>query len=106
MVQGRDDVVGLDSCVILAREVWETSGHVATFTDPLTVDFHRESNPHIVFASGFHRCLGSHLARLEIRVALEELVARLPDFRIREGHDVQFTANPRTPTNGLPLVWG
>ena len=36
VVQGRDDVVGLDSCVILAREVWETSGHVATFTDPLT----------------------------------------------------------------------
>ena len=36
MVQGRVDVVGLDSCVILAREVWETSGHVATFTDPLT----------------------------------------------------------------------
>ena len=36
VVQGREDVVGLDSCVILAREVWETSGHVATFTDPLT----------------------------------------------------------------------
>jgi glycyl-tRNA synthetase len=35
VVQGRDDVVGLDSCVILAREVWETSGHVETFTDPL-----------------------------------------------------------------------
>ena len=36
VVQGRDDVVGLDSCVILAREVWETSGHVEVFTDPLT----------------------------------------------------------------------
>ena len=36
MVQGRDDVVGLDSSVILAREVWEASGHVETFTDPLT----------------------------------------------------------------------
>ena len=36
VVQGRDDVVGLDSCVILAREVWEASGHVATFSDPLT----------------------------------------------------------------------
>jgi len=35
MVQEREDVVGLDSCVILAREVWETSGHVATFVDPL-----------------------------------------------------------------------
>jgi glycyl-tRNA synthetase len=36
MVQGRDDVVGLDSCVILAREVWQASGHVETFSDPLT----------------------------------------------------------------------
>jgi glycyl-tRNA synthetase len=36
MVTGREDVVGLDSCVILAREVWEASGHVETFTDPLT----------------------------------------------------------------------
>ncbi|GGO80675.1 glycine--tRNA ligase [Wenjunlia tyrosinilytica] len=36
MVTSRDDVVGLDSSVILAREVWEASGHVATFTDPLT----------------------------------------------------------------------
>lgn len=36
MVQSRDDVVGLDSCVVLAREVWQASGHVETFTDPLT----------------------------------------------------------------------
>jgi glycyl-tRNA synthetase len=36
MVQERDDIVGLDSSVILAREVWVASGHVATFTDPLT----------------------------------------------------------------------
>jgi glycyl-tRNA synthetase len=36
MVQEREDVVGLDSSVILAREVWEASGHVTNFTDPLT----------------------------------------------------------------------
>ncbi len=36
MVQERDDIVGLDSSVILAREVWETSGHVTQFVDPLT----------------------------------------------------------------------
>jgi glycyl-tRNA synthetase len=35
-VQARDDVVGLDSSVILPRQTWEASGHVATFTDPLT----------------------------------------------------------------------
>jgi glycyl-tRNA synthetase len=36
MVQQRDDVVGLDSCIILAPQVWETSGHVTGFSDPLT----------------------------------------------------------------------
>ncbi|MEV4496437.1 glycine--tRNA ligase [Micromonospora arborensis] len=36
MVQQRDDVVGLDSAVILARKVWEASGHIAEFVDPLT----------------------------------------------------------------------
>ncbi|HEY7488618.1 MAG TPA: glycine--tRNA ligase, partial [Streptosporangiaceae bacterium] len=36
MVQGREDVVGLDSCVILASEVWQASGHVEAFVDPLT----------------------------------------------------------------------
>jgi glycyl-tRNA synthetase len=36
MVQERDDIVGLDSSVILAREVWEASGHVTEFVDPLT----------------------------------------------------------------------
>ena len=36
MVQSREDVVGLDSSVILPRQTWEASGHVETFTDPLT----------------------------------------------------------------------
>ncbi|MEJ5928929.1 glycine--tRNA ligase [Corynebacterium sp. H128] len=39
-VQGRDDVVGLDSSIILPRQVWEASGHVATFTDPLVESLH------------------------------------------------------------------
>jgi glycyl-tRNA synthetase len=40
MVTGRDDVVGLDSAVILATEVWQASGHLETFTDPLTECMH------------------------------------------------------------------
>jgi glycyl-tRNA synthetase len=40
MVTGRDDIVGLDSAVILAPQVWEASGHVATFSDPLTECLH------------------------------------------------------------------
>ena len=40
MVTGREDIVGLDSAVILPPKVWEASGHVATFTDPLTECLH------------------------------------------------------------------
>ena len=53
--------------------------------DPLTVDPERTSLRHVSFASGFHRCLGSHLARLELRIALEELHRRIPDYRITPG---------------------
>ena len=52
------------------------------FPDPTKVDFERPNNRHIAFASGFHRCLGSHLARLELRVALETLHRRIPDYRL------------------------
>jgi len=44
----------------------------------------RKSNRHMSFGVGIHRCLGSHLARLEIRVALEHLLRRLPDYTIDE----------------------
>lgn len=44
----------------------------------------REPNRHISFGSGIHRCLGSHLARLEVRIALEELLTRAPDVRIAD----------------------
>jgi cytochrome P450 len=74
------------------------------FPDPLTVDFGRKPNPHIAFASGFHRCLGSHLARMELRVALEAFHRRIPDYRIKPGVDLEYSGNPRTPLN-LELVW-
>jgi len=51
------------------------------FEDPMKVDFRRRNN-HIAFASGVHRCLGSHLARLEMRLALEEFLAA---SRLRAG---------------------
>jgi cytochrome P450 len=74
------------------------------FPDPLSVDFGRKPNPHIAFASGFHRCLGSHLARMELRVALEAFHRRIPDFRIKPGVELEYSGNPRTPLN-LELVW-
>jgi cytochrome P450 len=50
--------------------------------DALEVDFTRSARSHIDFGLGVHRCLGSHLARMELRVALEALHARIPDYAI------------------------
>jgi len=48
----------------------------------------RTVNNHIAFGAGPHRCLGSHLARLELRCALEEWHARIPHYRLTDGQDI------------------
>ena len=75
-----------------------------TFENPLALDLERRPNPHLSFGSGFHRCLGIQLARMELRVALEQLHRRIPDYALKEGHELAFLGMPRT-VNALPLVW-
>ena len=58
----------------------------ATFGDPFEVRLGREHNPHIVFGGGVHRCLGSHLARRELRTVLREWHRRIPDYWLKPGH--------------------
>jgi cytochrome P450 len=57
----------------------------AEFPDPEQFDIERTPNRHIAFGVGVHRCVGSNLARMEIRVALEEILKRIPDYRMRDG---------------------
>ena len=76
----------------------------AEFADAETVDFHRESNRHLSFGGGVHRCLGSHLARLELRVALEELHRRLPDYALPPDTQLIYADGLRTVEH-LPLVF-
>ena len=64
----------------------------------------REANRHLAFGGGPHRCLGSHLARLELRVALEEFHKRIPDYSIKEGAEIHFSPGIRQADN-LPLVF-
>jgi cytochrome P450 len=88
------------------QTIWASANvDPAAFDDPLTVDFDRPANRHIGFASGFHRCLGSHLARMEMVVALEEWHRRIPDYRIRsEDELLYFNYNVRTVAH-LPLLF-
>ncbi|TML18461.1 MAG: cytochrome P450, partial [Actinobacteria bacterium] len=59
----------------------------SVYDDPLEVRFDRENNPHIAFGAGVHRCLGSHLARRELRITLKEWHRRIPDYRLKPGHE-------------------
>jgi cytochrome P450 family 142 subfamily A polypeptide 1 len=52
------------------------------FDDPHRFDVTRNPNPHVAFGFGTHFCLGASLARLEVRVMFEELLARLTDFEL------------------------
>ena len=76
----------------------------AEFPDPELVDFTRNPNRHRAFGGGPHRCLGSHLARMELRVALREFHRRIPDYEIKPGTQLVYTAALRS-VEALPLVF-
>ena len=68
----------------------------AEFPDAHEVRFDREVNRHIAFGGGIHRCLGSHLARLELRVALREWHKRIPEYEIEPDHELVYTTGIRS----------
>jgi cytochrome P450 len=66
------------------------------FADPELFDIHRRVDRHVSFGFGIHLCLGAALARLEMRIAFEELLARLPDFELaEEGIERAYSSNVR-----------
>jgi cytochrome P450 len=74
-------------------------------SDPFDVRFDRDANPHIAFGGGVHRCLGSHLARRELRVTLREWHRRIPDYWIKPGHEeLQYPPGLRH-VRDLTLAW-
>ncbi len=52
--------------------------------NPEVFDVRRDTSEHVAFGIGPHYCIGASLARLEVRVALEEMLARIPDFVVEE----------------------
>jgi cytochrome P450 len=77
----------------------------AEFEDGFDVRFDREVNPHIAFGGGVHRCLGSHLARRELRIALAEWHKRIPDFGLKEGHEELEIPPGLRHVKDLTLSW-
>jgi len=75
------------------------------FDDPESVRFDRDANRHLTFGAGIHRCLGSHLARAEIRIVAEEWHARVPQYQIAESRRPVWTQGPARSLDSLPLRW-
>jgi cytochrome P450 len=76
------------------------------FADPMTVDFDRpDAARHAAFGSGPHRCPGSNLARLELRLLLEEWLSRIPDFEVDPSGEVIAYPGTSTGLSHLPLMW-
>jgi cytochrome P450 len=69
------------------------------------IDLSVQSSKHVAFGAGPHRCVGSHLARLELRVALEEWHRVIPDYRIADGTVLRHFAGTAVRLEQLPLVW-
>jgi cytochrome P450 len=75
------------------------------YSDPFLVRFDRDSNPHVAFGGGIHRCLGSHLARRELRVTLREWHKRIPEYRIKAGHEKLEYPRGLRHVKDLTLTW-
>lgn len=77
------------------------------FVEAETFNVKRNPNPHIAFGIGAHFCMGANLARIQIGILFEELLARLPDIHVRPGFEVRY--EPSTFVSGfleLPVEFG
>ncbi len=75
------------------------------FADPEKVMIDRAENPHIAFGVGIHRCAGSNLARMEMRVSLQEWLARVPEFRLEDPAAVTWAGGQVRGPRSLPVVF-
>jgi cytochrome P450 len=73
------------------------------FPDPDDVVIDRAENRHAAFGLGIHRCVGSNLARMELRVAIEEWLARFPDFELADPTAVTWAAGQVRGPRTLPI---
>jgi cytochrome P450 len=75
------------------------------FPDPMRFDVDRENKSHMTFNSGPHRCVGSHLARLEMRVFYEEWFARMPTVHLDPAELPTYRPGLNLTICNLPLIW-
>ncbi len=93
----------------MKKDDWILLGFPAANRDPDVFDdadqfvIDRAVNRHLAFGLGIHRCAGSNLARLELRVAIEEFIKRYPKFELAEAESVTWAQGQVRGPRNLPL---
>ena len=77
----------------------------AAFDRASEVVLDRAVNRHVAFGSGIHRCAGSNLARMELQVAVEEWLRRIPVFEIADGAEVAWAGGQVRGPRSLPVTF-
>jgi cytochrome P450 len=83
----------------------ETARDEGEYENPNDIDFERENVRHITFGAGPHRCIGSHLARIELRIAMQEWLTRVPEFCVPESQRPTVHGDAIWGVTSLPLAW-
>jgi cytochrome P450 len=78
----------------------------SVFPDADKVILDREHNRHVAFGAGIHRCAGSNLARMELQVAIEEWLARIPEFELEDPSTVTWAGGQVRGPRNIPVVFG
>jgi cytochrome P450 len=78
----------------------------AMFPDADKVIIDRKENRHAAFGLGIHRCIGSNLARMEMTVAIEEWLKRIPDFRLDPAGEITWSEGTVRGPRQLPMLFG
>jgi cytochrome P450 len=97
-------MVGTGERVLLAFAAANRDPDV--FEDPDEIRIDRKRNRHLTFGSGGHRCLGSNLARLELRVTLEEWLRVMPDFRLDSPGAIEWSGGQTRGPERVDFVVG
>jgi cytochrome P450 len=77
----------------------------SVFENPREVNFHRPRKPTLAFTAGVHSCMGAHLARLEIKISIQEFLRRIPDFQLKPGTKIEYWPGGVIGPKVLPLIW-
>ena len=75
------------------------------FPNPLEVDFDRPRKTILAFTVGVHSCMGGHLARLEVKIALQEWLKRIPEFKLKEGAHIEYRPGGVIGPEEVTLTW-